>query len=138
MLKTIIKKHEGLRLQAYRCPAGRWTIGWGHTEGVRPGQVISREEAEAMLEADIAKISRQLDALGGASLTANQRAALVSFIFNVGFGAFERSTLWKRICADPHHPDIPAEFARWRYAGGKEMPGLVKRRAEEAALYFTP
>lgn len=135
--KELIKQHEGLRLQAYRCPAGVWTIGWGHTAGVKPGQYVSIDEAERLLDADIAEISAQLSALRLA-VNENQRAALISFIFNVGYGAFSKSTLCKLIKADPNHPDIPAQFARWRYAGGKEIPGLMKRRAQEAALYTAP
>lgn len=131
----LIKKHEGLRLKAYRCPAGVWTIGWGHTANVAPGMSITRQEAEALLRADVAMIEAELE---GMVLTANQRAALVSFIYNVGIEAFRNSTLWEKIRQDVNHPDIPAEFARWRYAGGQEMPGLVKRRAEEAALYVKP
>lgn len=131
---NLIKRYEGLRLQAYRCPAGRWTIGWGHTGDVSPSMSITREEAESLLAADVAKISAQIDALG-VSLSANRRAALISFIFNVGAEAFKGSTLRRRILEDVNHPDIPAQFARWVHAGGKVMPGLVRRRAEEAALW---
>lgn len=136
----MIKKFESLRTEAYRCPAGVWTIGWGHTEGVRPGQTITEAEAEALLRADVEAIEARLDALtreAGVTLTDNRRTALVSFIFNVGFSAFSRSTLWRKIKADPDDPAIAAEFARWKYAGGKIMPGLVRRRSQEAALYFS-
>lgn len=134
----LIKQHEGLRLQAYRCPAGRWTIGWGHTRGVTPGMRITEAEAEELLGEDVADIGRRLDGLmkeHGVTLGANQRAALVSFAFNVGFEALKGSTLWRRICENPCHPDIPREFRRWKYTGGKVMPGLVSRREQEAALY---
>lgn len=136
----MIKKFESLRTEAYRCPAGVWTIGWGHTEGVRPGQTITEAEAEALLRADVEAIEARLDALtreAGVTLSENRRTALVSFIFNVGFGAFSRSTLWCKIKDDPDDPAIAAEFARWKYAGGKVMPGLVRRRSQEAALYFS-
>lgn len=134
----LIKQHEGLRLQAYRCAAGRWTIGWGHTRGVTPGMRITDAEAEKLLGEDLADIGRRLDGLmkeQGVELGANQRAALVSFAFNVGLEALKGSTLWRRICENPCHPDIPREFSRWKYVGGKVMPGLVSRREQEAALY---
>lgn len=133
-------KHEGLRLRAYRCPAGVWTIGYGHTRNVRPGQTITEQEARDLLAADLAALRRRLDALcrqsGGIRLTPNREAALLSFAFNVGFGALSRSTLWRKVVGNQDDPAIAAEFARWKYAGGKVMVGLVKRRAEEAALYF--
>lgn len=136
----LIKKYESLRTEAYRCPAGVWTIGWGHTEGVREGQTVTAAEAEALLRADVGAISAQLDALArdsGVVLTDCRRRALVSFIFNVGFNAFSSSRLWRIIRADPDDPAIAGEFARWKYAAGKVMAGLVRRRAEEAALYFS-
>ncbi len=134
----LIKQHEGLRLQAYRCPAGRWTIGWGHTSGVTPGMRITETEAEALLLDDVERLYQKLDGLQrecGVTLGENQRAALASFAFNVGFGALKDSTLWRRICENPRHPSIPREFRRWKYAGGRVMPGLVRRREQEAALY---
>lgn len=138
---SLIKRHEGLRLQAYRCPAGVWTIGWGHTGNVTQGQIISREEAEALLLADVARIHTRLKDLceaNGVALTPNQCEALTSFTFNVGFEAFRRSTLWQRILDKAPRAAIEAEFARWRFAAGKEMPGLILRRAQEATLFFTP
>lgn len=137
---SFVMKHEGLRLRAYRCPAGVWTIGYGHTRNVRPGQTITEQEARDLLAADLAALRRRLDALcrqsGGIRLTPNREAALLSFAFNVGFGALSRSTLWRKVVGNQDDPAIAAEFARWKYAGGKVMVGLVKRRAEEAALYF--
>lgn len=132
-------KHEGLRLQAYRCPAGIWTVGYGHTAGVRRGQTVSREEAIALLESDVRSLSNKLADLqrgAGINLSPNREAALVSFAFNVGFGALCRSTLWRKVVANQDDPSIALEFARWKFADGRVMPGLVKRRADEAALYF--
>lgn len=135
----LIKRYEGLSLSAYKCPAGVWTIGWGYTKGVRHGMVITGARAEELLREEVAAILARLDSVcAGASvcLTANQRSALASFIFNVGFGAFSRSTLWRLIRQNPADPNISHEFARWKYAGGKALPGLIRRRREEAALYF--
>lgn len=135
----LIKRYEGVSLSAYQCPAGVWTIGWGHTRGVRPGQVISGDTANNLLQKDVKSIFEKLDAMcadAGITLSGNQRSALVSFIFNVGIGAFRRSTLWRLIRLNPYDPAISPEFARWKYADGKAMPGLIRRRREEAALYF--
>lgn len=135
----LIKRHEGLRLQAYRCPSGVLTIGYGHTGNVHPGQQISLAEAEALLLADVGELRSQLAAMqaaAGLSLAPGREAALLSFAFNVGIGALRRSTLWRKVAADPDDPAIAAEFARWKYSRGRVMGGLVKRRAEEAALYF--
>lgn len=135
----LIRRHEGLRLEAYRCPAGVWTIGYGHTAGTKPGMRISATQAESMLQADVASVISQIERLerrSGTELNANRRAALASFAFNTGFHALEKSTLWAKISRNPDDESIAAEFARWKYASGKVMAGLVRRRTEEAALYF--
>ncbi|MCM1311124.1 MAG: lysozyme [Bacteroides sp.] len=137
---NLIMKHEGLRLKAYRCPAGVWTIGYGHTgNDVYPGQSITVEEARELLRRDVIALRSQLDdlcQLTGVELSGNRIAALLSFAYNVGFRALRRSTLWLKVVINQDEPSIADEFARWKYAGGKMMSGLVKRRAEEAALYF--
>lgn len=137
---NLIMKHEGLRLKAYRCPAGVWTIGYGHTRSVYPGQTITEAEARELLRADVMALREKLDELcrlvGGLELSDNRIAALISFAYNVGFRALKRSTLWLKVVINQDEPTIADEFARWKYADGKVMPGLIKRRAEEAALYF--
>lgn len=132
----LIKRHEGLRLGAYLDAAGVWTIGYGSTGGVRPGDVITEAQAEALLREDIRTAEREV---GRHKLNINQNQfdALVSFTFNVGSGNFRSSTLLKRIKENPDHPDIANQFRRWVYGGGKVLPGLIKRRAEEAKLYFS-
>lgn len=129
----MIKEFEGLRLSAYRCEAGVWTIGWGHTSGVRPGMKISAEHAEELLRADVECVGRALE---GVVLTDNQRAALISFGFNVGVSALMRSTLMKYVVKDAFDRRIAGEFAKWKYAGGKVIGGLVRRRKREAEVYF--
>lgn len=136
---NLIKQFEGLRLEAYKCPAGRWTIGWGHTANVSPGDRITAVYADELLRLDVKALEARIVALAdgaGVGLTGTQRAALISFAFNVGFGALSRSTLWRKIAANPSDPTIAAEFARWNRAGGRVMPGLVVRRAAEANVYF--
>lgn len=131
----LIKRNEGLRLKAYRCPGGIWTIGYGHTSGVRDGDVITKEQAEELLKKDIKEIEYKLNSLN-LNLTQNQFDALVSFIFNVGWSNFKSSTLLKKIRINPDDPSIRYEFSRWVFANGKKLNGLIKRRNEEANLYF--
>jgi len=130
----IIKEHEGLRLKAYKCPAGVWTIGYGHTPA-REGQQITQAEADALLRRDVVAAELAVSQVRQ-KLTQNQFDALVSFTFNCGVGAFLKSTLRKLVEANPHNPAISAEFARWNKAGGKILPGLTARRAHESKLYF--
>jgi len=131
---AIIREFEGCRLKAYKCPAGIWTIGYGHTRKVLPGQTITNEEAENLLDQDLWPVEENLNRLGF-DLNQNQYDALISFIFNVGWGHFSESTLLKKIRISPDHRDIPAEFKKWVKAGGKKLPGLVRRRKAEADLY---
>ena len=131
----IIKKYEGLRLEAYRCPAGVLTIGYGHTRGVTEGMKISSEQADIYLVTDITGAERYLDSLA-LSLNQNQFDALVSLIFNIGSGNFSRSTLLCKLKVNPLDPTIGDEFMRWVYAGGRILRGLQKRRADEVRLYI--
>ena len=131
----LIKRYEGLRLEAYRCPAGVWTIGYGHTKGVYKGMKISKEEAEKLLQQDVSVFELQVVNTVG-KLAACKIDALVSFAYNVGVAAFRRSTLCRKVKANSDDATIRAEFGKWVYAGSKKLPGLVKRRAEEAEMYF--
>ncbi len=130
----LIKDFEGLRLGAYKCPAGVWTIGFGHTKGVKQGQVITEAQADDYLVEDIGPIERQLNNLG-INFRQEQFDALVSWIFNLGWGNFSNSTLKKKIIADAKDEDITAEFIKWINAGGKPLPGLKKRRVAEANMF---
>ena len=131
---NLIKEFEGLRLEAYRCPSGVWTIGWGHTSSVRPNMKITVAEAERLLRADAEIVDR---ALREVELTPQQRAALVSFGFNVGVDALRRSTLLRKVRSNASDPTIEAEFMRWIYGGGRVLQGLVRRRRREAEVYFS-
>ena len=141
MMKTsnngieLIKRHEGLRLNAYKCTSGKLTIGYGHTKGVKIGQTITEEEAERLLREDLIVAENEINR-HNLNLNQNQFDALVSFVFNVGIGNFQTSTLLKKIKLDPNNKSIENEFKRWVYSGGKVSLGLIKRRKEEAELYF--
>lgn len=131
----LIARHEGMRAEAYRCPAGVWTIGYGHTgEDVYPGRKVSTQQAQEWLEADVRRALAVVDGeMPG--LSDSKRVALTSLVFNIGAGAFRRSTLLRRLRQGENDAVIAAEFRRWVYAGGQRMSGLEKRRDEEAALF---
>ncbi len=134
-----IRQFEGLRTKAYKCPAGVWTIGYGHTSAagapaVTSGMVISTLAAEEILKKDLEKFEAAVTRMVKASLTDNQFAALVSFVYNVGEGAFAKSTLLKKLNAG-QYAAVPSELAKWVKAGKKTLPGLVNRRAAEAGLW---
>ena len=133
---ALIKEFEGLRLKAYKCPGGVWTIGYGHTAGVKPGKVISKAQAEEYLKADLIAFERYLNGLGLA-LNQNQFDALISFIYNVGTGNFSNSTLLRKVRANPQDNSIMDEFLRWVYSKGRVLPGLQRRRLAEMKLYFS-
>ena len=132
----LIKQFEGLRLKAYLCPAGIWTIGYGHTSGVSPNSFITIQEADEYLHRDVATIEMQLNKLN-LILRQCQWDAIVSFVFNVGIGNFKSSTLLAKIRINPDDNSIMDEFLRWVYANGKVMRGLQKRRLTEMKLYFS-
>ena len=133
--KNLIKEAEGLRLDAYKCPAGVPTIGWGHTKGVKMGQHITVQQAEDLLVEDIAPIDRLLNALK-INFRQEQFDALVSWIFNLGAGNFKSSTMYKLILADARDEEITDSLIRWTYSGKQKLPGLMKRRVAEANLFI--
>ena len=137
---NLIKEFEGLKTDAYICPANVWTIGYGHTKGVKKGDKIDAKQAENFLKVDVISFEKYLNSKK-LNLNQNQFDALVSFIFNLGSGAFETSTLFKKIKQNPNDKTIANEFAKWVNAkvNGKmqPLPGLVRRRAAESKLYFT-
>ena len=130
-----MKEFEGCRLQAYQDAAGVWTIGYGHTRGVRRGDRITQWLADEYLRTDIEEAERQVLSLG-LSLTQGQLDALVSFVFNVGIGRLRQSTLLRFIREGRPEHDIKQQFRQWVYAGGRTMPGLVKRREWESIRFF--
>ncbi|SOD97035.1 lysozyme [Caenispirillum bisanense] len=139
---TIVAEFEGCRLEAYRCPAGVWTIGIGTTRTpdgapIRPGMRIDADTAEAWLRHDLEAFDRAVDRLVTVGLTVHQRAALVSFTYNVGVTAFAGSTLLRKLNAGDYL-GAAAEFPRWNRAGGRVLAGLTRRRAAERALFLTP
>jgi lysozyme len=133
----IVKEREGLRLEAYRDPVGIWTIGYGHTKTAKSGMVVTKEEAEALLRKDLEDAEEAVDIQVTVPLNPNQFSALVSFVYNVGSGNLQRSTL-KKLLNQGKYEAAAKEFDRWVYAGGKKLNGLVTRRKMEKGLFLTP
>lgn len=130
----LIKASEGLRLTAYRDSAGILTIGYGSTGGIKPGQTITPDQAEAMLVDDLDEAAEAVRQLVTVPLTQGQFDALCSFVFNLGAGRLRDSTLL-RLLNQRKYGEAAAQFRFWVMAGGKPLPGLVKHRADERALF---
>ena len=145
MDNTFIKSFEGCKLTAYRDPGSSnglpITIGAGSTmyedgSKIKLGDVITQQKADDLLNWEIAKKSVVLQAMN-LHLNANQFAAVLSFVYNLGMGAFNGSTFLKKIRINPNDASIKNEFPKWKYNDGEIMLGLIKRRTAEAALYFS-
>jgi lysozyme len=133
---ALIKEFEGLRLKAYLCPGGVWTIGYGHTAGVKPGMTITEEQAEQFLKEDLIVFERAVNN-HNLSINQNQFDALVSLIYNIGIGNFQKSTLLRKARINANDNSIMDEFLRWVYSKGRVLPGLQSRRLREMKLYFS-
>lgn len=136
--RGFIKEFEDLRLAAYPDPGtgGKpWTIGWGHTKGVKQGDRITQEQAEQFLSDDLALFELTVNSAIKRPMTQNQFDAMVSLAFNIGGSAFAGSTLVKKFNAGDAK-GAADEFSKWKNSGGKVMPGLVKRRAAEREMFL--
>jgi lysozyme len=140
----LIKSFEGYhrklpdgRCVAYRCPANVLTLGYGCTEGIREGMTWTQEEAEAALLREIAKFEAAVERAVTVEINQNEADALISFAYNCGVGALQKSTLLRKLNKGDR-AGTAREFAKWNKGGGKVLPGLVSRRAREAALFLKP
>jgi lysozyme len=136
--RELIKQHEGLRLKAYPDPGSGgdpWTIGWGRAHGVKRGDTCTKEQAEHWLDEDMLNASMTVERFVKVPLTNSQKDALVSLVFNIGEGAFQKSTLL-RLLNMGDYIGASSQFDRWVHASGNVMPGLVKRRKQEKALFL--
>lgn len=133
--RKLIKTFEGYRSEAYLCPAGKWTIGYGHTSGVKEGDTCTQEEADIYLQEDLQWAEKVVNSQN-LDLNQFQFDALVSFVCNVGSGNFQESTLLKKIKANPKdYAAIEEEWKKWKYSNKQVLKGLVRRRAAEFELY---
>tara|TARA_X000001036_G_scaffold380859_1_gene372539 strand:+ start:2244 stop:2669 length:426 start_codon:yes stop_codon:yes gene_type:complete len=132
----LIKHFEGCELEAYKCPAGVWTIGYGHIKGVKEGMTITEQQAEEMLKSELNEYEGYINNLVTAELNQNQFDAMVSWVYNLGGGNLKASTLLKVLNAGDY-AGVPAQMMRWNKAGGKVLEGLTRRRQAEADLFAT-
>ena len=129
---NLIKRYEGCKLEAYKCPAGVWTIGYGHTSGVKQGQKITQSQAEEFLKSDLVKFEQKVMKYNQKYMwTQNELDALVSFAYNVG--SIEQLTA----NGTRTKAEIAEKFTAYTKAGGKVLAGLVKRRKEEQELFIS-
>lgn len=140
---AFIAEWEGVRLKAYKCSAGVYTIGIGSTRyedgsPVRAGDVLPNEPAAyALFRNTVGQYEDVVNRLAKNPLKQNQFDALVSLAYNIGVGAYAKSTVAKRVANDPADPSIRNAFLMWTKAGGRVVNGLVRRREAEANLYFS-
>jgi lysozyme len=134
----LIKSFEGLRLTSYLCAANVLTIGYGSTgKHVKKGQTITEEYAGKLLMEDVHRFEKAVNKMVTSEIKQNMFDALVSFAFNLGEGALQKSTLLKKVNANPEDKSIALEFAKWNKANSQVLAGLVRRRKAESDLYFS-
>ncbi len=133
---SLIKKFEGCRVNAYLCPARVWTIGYGHTKTVKPGQKITLDQANQLLEQDVEVFEQAVTRLVSVPINQNQFDALVSLAFNIGVNALANSTLLK-ILNRKDYLRAADQFLRWSKVGNTTLKGLLDRRSEERALFLS-
>ncbi len=139
---AILRGAEGCRLSAYPDPgsgAEPWTIGWGATgPDIHAGMVWTQAQADARLAQDLDRLAAQMTQACGSAPTGDHHfGAMCSLAYNIGFGNFLGSSVLRFHHAGEHQ-QAAAAFGLWNKGGGRVLPGLVRRRAAEAALYLTP
>lgn len=139
----LLQQREGCKLTAYRCQAGILTIGYGHTANVHEGDHITQEQAEQLLRSDVCQAENCLNRMKikyGIRFNIHEFDALVSFIFNIGVAAFEKSTMYKKLAAGEPKGGIAGEFAKWVMITDKgvkkQSAGLTNRRRSEISQYL--
>lgn len=139
IIKYECSGHPEKFLNAYLCPAGKWTIGIGSTRifgrNVKEGDTIRLASAFDQLEKDLLAIKKDIESCVIVPINQNQADALYSFVYNLGITKFKKSTLLKRINEGASEKTICEQFMRWKYAGGKQLVGLTNRRIEESNLF---
>jgi len=136
----LIKSFEGWRAKAYKCPAGVWTIGYGHTSMAGPpkvtkGMTITQAQGDEMLQQDLQKYAKAVDDAVKVPLNPNQFGVLSSFCYNVGPRNFRKSSVLKRVNEGKFN-EVPGRLLLWNKGGGKVLRGLTRRRKAEGALFL--
>ena len=132
--KALIKKFEGGELEAYLCPAGYWTIGYGPIKSAKEGKTISQNEADVYLTKDLEEFESYVNGMVKVELEQNEFDALVRWTFNLGPTNLGSSTLLKVLNQNKKN-EVPAQIKRWNKAGGEVLEGLIRRREAEALLF---
>lgn len=136
----LIKQFEGFRPEAYQDSVGVWTIGYGTTiinnEPVKQGTTITQDQALQLVQQEVNKLWSKIESILKVKINDNQMNALIDFAYNLGFGSLKNSTLM-RLVNESKFDEAANQFPRWVYAGGKVLPGLVKRREAEKRLFLT-
>ena len=131
---SLIKKFEGCEYNAYKCAAGVWTIGYGHTDGVKEGDLVCQREADELLEKDVEIFEQEVLKAITVPIHQHQFDALVSWTFNLGGANLNASTMLKVLNTGAYE-DVPHQIKRWNKAGGKVLEGLTRRRLAESLLF---
>jgi len=131
---SLIKKFEGCELEAYKCAAGVWTIGYGSTKGVKEGDTLTEKETDSLLLHEMDEYEGYVLEAVEMPLSQHQFDAIVSWTFNLGPSNLNASTMLK-VLNKGDYEDVPAQIKRWNKAGGKVLEGLVRRREAEALLF---
>lgn len=131
----LIKRYEGCELEAYLDSHGKWAVGYGQTgKHITPGLRILQSEADQWLKNHVAQLQDDITELVSVPLTQQQFDALVSLVYNIGIGAFARSTLLKKL-NQQHYDEAASQLLRWDHSQGVQLPGLANRRAAEYRLF---
>jgi lysozyme len=142
MALDTIQQFEGLKLKAYKDSVGIWTVGFGNIfnldtgNPIKEGDEITLETAERWLKIEVDNLQAKMRKVITVTLTDNQWTALTSLVYNIGFGAFKRSTLLRLLNAGASKEEVAKQFLRWNKAGGKEIKGLTNRRQAEFNLFL--
>jgi lysozyme len=142
MALNTIQQFEGLKLKAYKDSVGIWTIGFGNIfnldtgNPIKEGDEITQETAERWLKIEVDNLQAKMKKVITVPLTDNQLTAITSLAYNIGFGAFKRSTLLRLLNAGASKEEVAKQFLRWNKAGGKEVKGLTNRRQAESNLFL--
>ena len=131
---ALIKKFEGCELEAYKCPAGVWTIGYGHTKDVKEGDKINKDEANYLLQEEMIEFESYIDDMVEVELNQSQYDALCAWVYNLGPSNLGSSTLLK-VLNEGKYEEVPQQIKRWNKSNGEVLNGLIKRREAEALLF---
>tara|TARA_R110002074_G_scaffold365865_2_gene539667 strand:- start:876 stop:1427 length:552 start_codon:yes stop_codon:yes gene_type:complete len=131
---ALIKKFEGCELEAYLCPAGVWTIGYGHTKDVKEGDKINKDEADYLLQEEMIEYESYINDMVDVDLNQSQYDSLCAWVYNLGPSNLGSSTML-RVLNEGKYDEVPQQMKRWNKANGEVLDGLIRRREAEALLF---